>query len=121
MDKDLIDNFYFSRFIDSLEQDYKEWSNSHFGDSLVSSEYSYSYYHSKTYVNDKKISLTFSLSSNGFVAYIGKFNQWKMPFMFRYNIFSHRTRRFRKAFNEMKKYVNNELKTKKLNMLMDAL
>ena len=111
MDKKAIDNFYFSRFIDSLEQDYEKWSKDF-------------NYNSPSYLNENGKTIRFWIGGYSDTAHcsiqFGKIN-WKVPFKYRYNIFSHRTRRFNNAVKIMKKYIKEENDKRYLNNLMESL
>jgi hypothetical protein len=118
IDTGLINNFYFSRFIDSLEQDYEQWTMMYCGGG---DGWTWTEYHGPTYTNDngEKLQFAFTLNSTG--AYVNGTMSWSLGFADRFNIFSERTRRFKKATVKMKSYLNKKQNTEYNKKLMDAL
>ena len=118
IDTSTINNFYFSRFIDSLEQDYEQWKIQHTGGG---DGWTWTEYHSPTYKNKNGERLQFSFTLNGTGAYVNGQMSWYVGFGGRFNIFSARTRRFKKASAKMKSYLNKRERQEYNKKLMDAL
>lgn len=99
MDTKTINNFYFSRFIDSLENDLEKWESRHCG----SYGGTWTEYHGPQYQNKEGKSLMFAETMNYLGAYVNGKILWVVPFWMRFNIFSYQTRRFWSAFRKMKR------------------
>ena len=117
MDTKTINQFYFSRFIDSLEQDTEKWRISHHGG------YSnhWTEYHGPEYKNKEGERISFAQTMNYLGCYVNGRILWHMPFWYQANIFSHQTRRFWKARRKMKRLCHLK-ETRELNdQLMKSL
>lgn len=109
-----VKEFYFSRLIDSLENDYKEWERTR------RSGFDYSFYthDSPEYKNKEGERLQFIFSFNCDGAYINGRIGWTIGFWQRWNLFSYRTRRFWKAKRTMIKHLKQlELKEYKEKLM----
>lgn len=109
-----VNEFYFSRLIDSLERDYDQWEMKHCGGGPG---WTWTEWHGPEYKNEagERLQFAFTLNYNG--AYINGRIGWTVSPLQYYNIFSYRTRRFRKAMKRMKKhlkYVELKQRTEKL-------
>lgn len=99
MDTKTINQFYFSRFIESLEQDTEKWGISHpkgYGNNWTE-------YHGPEYKNKEGGRIFFAQTLNYLGCYVNGRILWHMPFWYQANIFSHQTRRFWKAWRKMKR------------------
>lgn len=108
-----INEFYFSRLIDSLEKDYEKWEMHHF----AGAGFNWAEYHSPAYANDEGITIKFTLDENVDGAYINDKLKWHLSFLNKYNIFSSKTIRFWKAYRKMK----NNLVEKEINKIKEEL
>lgn len=96
-----INGHYFSRLIDSLENDYDQWERKHCG----GADWTWTEYYSPEYKNKEgqRLQFTFGLNYDG--AYINGTIGWTIGFWQRWNLFSYRTRRFWRAYRRMKKHL----------------
>lgn len=108
-----INEFYFSRLIDSLEKDYEKWEMHHFR----GPNFSWTDYNSPTYTNDEGITIKFTLDGTVDGAYINDTLKWYLSIFRKYNIFSGKTIRFWKAYRKMK----NHLVDKEVNKIKEEL
>lgn len=108
-----INEFYFSRLIDSLEKDYEKWEMHHFR----GPNFSLTDYNSPTYTNDEGITIKFTLDGTVDGAYINDTLKWYLSIFRKYNIFSGKTIRFWKAYRKMK----NHLVDKEVNKIKEEL
>ncbi len=117
MDTKTINNFYFSRFIDSLENDTEKWEANHHG------TYSGTWieYIGPEYTNQEGERIRFAETLNYLGAYVNGRILWVVPFWTRFNIFSYQTRRFWSAFRKMKKTCLTKNEKKLNNDLIKAL
>ena len=99
-----INEHYFSRLIDSLENDYDQWEHKHCGGG---DGWSWIEYNSPEYKNKEgeMLQFTFGLNYNG--AYINGSIGWTIGFWQQWNPFSYRTRRFWRAYRTMEKYLKH--------------
>jgi hypothetical protein len=97
-----INGHYFSRLIDSLENDYDQWERKHCGGGPG---WTWIEYNSPEYKNKEgeRLQFTFGLNYDG--AYINGRIGWTIGFWQRWNLFSYRTRRFWKAKRTMIKHL----------------
>ena len=114
-DKKTIDNFYFSRFIDSLEQDKDKWIMKE----CAGGDISWTEYHGPEYKNEAGERLQFSFSLNYTGAYVNGIIMWKIPYVL--NPFSHRCRRFMTAKRKMIEACKTRAIQEYNNILMNAL
>ena len=99
MDTRTINKFYFSRFIDSLENDTEKWTMSHhgaYGNHWLE-------YHGPEYKNQEGERIAFVQTLNYLGCSVNGRILWHVPFWYQTNIFSYQTRRFWKAWRKMKK------------------
>lgn len=108
-----INEFYFSRLIDSLEKDYEKWEMR----SLAGPNFSLIDYYSPAYENDEGIIIKFTLDGTVDGAYINSTLKWHLSIFRKYNIFSRKTIRFWKAYRKMK----NHLVDKEVNKIKEEL
>lgn len=112
-----VNEFYFSRLIDSLEKDYKEW-NFECHSSYVGSYYKYK---SPEYKNTTKKKIQFIVGDIAYGAYVDGYLKWDLGFFQKYNLFSYRTRRFWVAYWKMRSYVKQKIESKFAEELMKSL
>jgi hypothetical protein len=115
MDEKTINTFYFSRFIDSLENDIDKWEMTYLGGCDGSS---WNEYHGPEYINKKNERIKFALTLNNSGAYINGYMSWTIPFL---NPFKFTHRRFVKAVKKMKKRCKIKAELEHNNKLMNAL
>jgi hypothetical protein len=104
--------------IDSLEKDYDQWKIKYCGGGPGDS---WTEWHSPDYINKngEKIQFAFTLNYNG--AYINGRIRWTVGFLQNYNIFSHMTRRYKRALKRMKKHLRTIEKQERIERLMKSL
>ncbi len=114
IDKKTIDNLYFSRFIDSLEQDINKWEMR----KCNGYDSSWTEYHGPEYKNESGEKLQFCFTNNDPGAYINGILMWKISF---FNPFSRRGRRFEEARLKMIKACELKVIEERNNILFNAL
>lgn len=98
-----INKTYVNRFIESMENDYKEWKMSHYEGPGVS----WTEYHSPDYENENgRVSFGFSFNDTG--AWINGHFSWSLPLYVAFNPFSKVFWRFRKAKSDLKLYLQSK-------------
>ena len=114
----LIDNFYMSRFIDSLEKDFDQWEMKPCG---ASTGETWSEWYGPVYENQtgEKIQFAETLVITG--AYINGVTGWSVPFWTYHNPFSYQGRRLKKAFKNMKKHIRQKRRSEMNDELLKAL
>lgn len=112
-----VNGFYFSRLIDSLENDYKEWKQEGHS-SYIGSYYEYK---SPEYTNTESKRIQFTIGDITYGAYVDGHLRWELGFLQKYNIFSYRTRRFWMAYLKMRSYVKQKIESKYAEELMKSL
>lgn len=112
-----VNEFYFSRLIDSLENDYDKWCINFSGPP----SYSWDEYNSPIYTNDEGITIQFRLNGTVDGAHINEEIKWHLSFLKKYNIFSSKTIRFWKAYRKMKSHLTEKELNKLKQELMKSL
>jgi hypothetical protein len=112
-----INEFYFSRLIDSLEKDYEKWEMHHF----AGAGFSWTDYYSPAYENDEGIIIKFTLDGIVDGAYINGTLKWHLSIFRKYNVFSIKTIRFWKAYRKMKNHLVEKEVTKIKEELINSL
>ena len=114
MDIKTLNAFYFSRFIDSLEQDLEQWKVIYYAGMCGS----WNEYHGPEYTNSQGERLKFAITLNSSGVYINGYMSWTIPFL---NPFIYRHRRFIKAVRKMKKITKNKVNREYELKLLKAL
>lgn len=111
-----VDKFYFSRMIDSLEKDFKEW------EMRYHSSYAggYTEYVSPEYKNEGGKRIQFVLGDIHDGAYVDGYFSWNIGFG-KYNLFSYQTIRFWSAYLRMKSFIKEGKRKERTKFLMDHL
>ena len=115
MDSKTIDNFYFSRFIDSLELDVDKWVMIGMGGCDGSS---WNEFHGPEYKNEQNERIQFAFTLNDTGAYVNGYMSWNIPFL---NPFSSTCRRFIKSSRKMKKITFKKAEAEYNQKLLKAL
>jgi hypothetical protein len=116
-DLKMVNGFYFSRLIDSLEKDYKEWRREGHS-SYIGSYYEYK---SPEYKNSESKRIQFTIGDVTDGAYVDGYLRWDLGFFQKYNLFSYRTRRFWVSYWRMRYYVKQKIESKYTEELMKSL
>jgi hypothetical protein len=118
LSKKQVDNYYVSRMIDSLENDYDKWKITHCGGGpgMFWTEY-----HGPEYENSEKNRISFAYTLNSTGAYINGRIRWTVPIRITANPFSYQGRRLRKAYKKMKAHLEIKEEKERLNNLMNSL
>ena len=119
MEKDkILDNFYLSRFIDSLEKDFDQWESKGCG---ASTGETWTEWYGPTYENQMSVKIQFAETLVITGAYINGRTGWSVPFWTYYNPFSYQGKRLRKALKKMKSHVREKKRRERNEELLSAL
>ncbi len=113
----LINNFYISRLIDSLENEYMMWEKYDWCGSEGSGGTDWN---GPAHKNERGEKLSFSIRGS-IVAYVNGRIMWQLSPWFLINPFSYKSKRLRKAIRKMKNYTNLKEKAKRIDELKKVL